>query len=73
MAKKGYVYIATTLNNSVLNTGGTNRLGNQLILRTPVKYTPSLMKCFRASNFTPTQSFFLVGQAGQASHFTPMK
>ncbi|GAI61515.1 unnamed protein product, partial [marine sediment metagenome] len=33
-------------------------------------YAPSLMKCFRTSNFTPTQSFFLAGQAGLASHFT---
>ena len=38
--------------------------------RTPVKYAPSLVKCFRTSNFTPIQSFFLTGQAGQASHFT---
>jgi len=28
------------------------------------------VKCFRTSNFTPAQSFFLAGQAGQASHFT---
>ncbi|MCK4345884.1 MAG: hypothetical protein KAX05_11420, partial [Bacteroidales bacterium] len=36
MAKKGYVYIAANLNNSVLNTGVTNCLRNQLILRTTV-------------------------------------
>jgi len=60
MAKKGYVYIAANLNNSVLNTGVTICLRNQLILRTtnhyklqtPVKYAPSPVKYFRASNFT---------------------
>jgi len=47
--------------------------GMPLAQYSPVEIAPSLMKCFRASNFTgqashftPIQSFFTTGQAGQA-------
>jgi len=47
MTTKGYVYIAANLNNSILNTGATNCLRNQLILRTTNHHKP------QATNYKP--------------------
>ncbi len=49
---------------------GIEGIEGRVGLLTTVKYAPTLMKYFRASNFTPTRSSFPAGQARQASYFT---